>query len=304
MAARKQKPALFELIGKGPLKPDGTGRLRTPGWFYGRKAAATTTPASPAESAQGLPLPVAPPAGPPPAAGPQIPPVSPKSPLYSAAAAKRQPSLAIRLANQNVQFSASYWVVGLVLLGAILIVLVVFRLGQISVRTDTPAQTETPPARTLDDLTSSEPRPDVLQTTQRSPAPRSQPAEPPSQVSRPATPSPAPPGSSAAPVPPEAGLCLILASHTNQRDLRAVQSYFSTSGLDTRIGRLGQSYVLHSQQTFANMAAARSSQLKDRVAKLGRDYNTKKPETAPRFSPATFESAYWANVDKITGIRD
>ncbi|MBN2374988.1 MAG: hypothetical protein JXD22_01205 [Sedimentisphaerales bacterium] len=37
MAGKKDKPALYELIGKGPLKPDGRGSIETPKWFYGQK---------------------------------------------------------------------------------------------------------------------------------------------------------------------------------------------------------------------------------------------------------------------------
>ena len=38
MAGKKDKPALYELIGKGPLKPDGRGSIETPKWFYGQKS--------------------------------------------------------------------------------------------------------------------------------------------------------------------------------------------------------------------------------------------------------------------------
>ncbi len=38
MAGKKDKPALYELISKGPLKPDGQGSLETPKWFYGQKS--------------------------------------------------------------------------------------------------------------------------------------------------------------------------------------------------------------------------------------------------------------------------
>ena len=35
MAPKRNKPALYELIGKGRVKPDDKGALGTPKWFYG-----------------------------------------------------------------------------------------------------------------------------------------------------------------------------------------------------------------------------------------------------------------------------
>ena len=35
MAGKRYKPALYELIGKGRVKPDDRGALGTPKWFYG-----------------------------------------------------------------------------------------------------------------------------------------------------------------------------------------------------------------------------------------------------------------------------
>ena len=37
MAGRRNRPALYELLNKGSIKPDEKGKLKTPGWFYGRK---------------------------------------------------------------------------------------------------------------------------------------------------------------------------------------------------------------------------------------------------------------------------
>ena len=42
MAGRKYKPALYELVAKGPLKPDKGGKLLTPKWFYGSKTGTVT----------------------------------------------------------------------------------------------------------------------------------------------------------------------------------------------------------------------------------------------------------------------
>ena len=39
MTNKKDRPALFELVTKGPLKPDLKGALDTPSWFYSKKAA-------------------------------------------------------------------------------------------------------------------------------------------------------------------------------------------------------------------------------------------------------------------------
>ena len=42
MAGKKYRPALYELVGKGPLKPDKGGKLLTPKWFYGSRTGTVT----------------------------------------------------------------------------------------------------------------------------------------------------------------------------------------------------------------------------------------------------------------------
>ena len=67
----------------------------------------------------------------------------------------------------------------------------------------------------------------------------------------------------------------------------------------TRIGRLGDRYVLYTAEGVDSQTEPLASQLKERAAKLGEGYNQEKPRTAAVFLASTFKTAYWVKRDAI-----
>ena len=230
MTARKQQPALFELINKGPLKPDRRGRLLTPKWFYRKKAdaAATTDAADAPATASGADVSAVRPS--PTVITPAPPPHKPASSLYHPAAGPvAQKPLSVSLAKERVEFSASLWLIGLIVLAAILILLVTYRLGQISMQNASADSTSQAASGSLEEIRSSEPRSDVLEPESAPPAPtRTAPQPDTTGTAESTTPAvttiQAAPPTRATPAP-ATGTCLVLASG-RARDLRALQSYF------------------------------------------------------------------------------
>ena len=307
MTTRKQTPALFELINKGPLRPDKKGRLATPKWFAKPKtppasdaaASVTTTPSAPAPTPAApakpstAPLPATRPTDTKPltAGNMASPNIGPRLPLFS-------------LKPTKISFSVSYWLVGLAALAFIFIIVLAYRFGQIDMQNRQADFGNAPPSPALQQVAGANPQADVLSDAPKPATTPAQPAAPSAATAAVAPPVRAAgypkvqPALDAAPAAPPTGLCLILVTHKNPRDLSPVQAYFNTKGVSTEIGRMGKNYVLHSQELFANRAAAQN--LKELVARLGADYNRYKSPTAPGFNPETFSQAYLANIERIT----
>lgn len=294
MATKKQTPALFELINKGPLRPDDKGRLATPKWFAksktppvsGAPASVTTAPTAPAPTPS---APAKPPTAPLPATSPIDTTTPATRPVAISSIGRRLPLLSLK--PSKLTFSVSYWLIGLAALALIFIVLVAYRLGQINIENRQTDHANAPPSPTMQAIADAAPQAAVLSGTPSQPTPPA----PPAAAADSATVQPAP---DQTPVSPRTGMCLILVAHSNPRDLSPVQAYFNTKDIRTAIGRRGKNYVLYSQQLFPNSKAAEG--LKAQVARLGKDYNRYKSPTAPVFKPETFSQAYLANIDSIT----
>lgn len=302
MSGRRYKPALYELVNRGPLKPDNKGSLRTPSWFYGEDGGAAagvqSRPATtnvPGASQGGVV-----PAGQPGAGG--------------GAGPRARSSFAFETAHRHVALMLPYWAAALVVLGFLFSWAVFYRLGVGSGR----GQAETTASmgsadgsagpdvdERLGEVLRSEPRPEVLGNAQPSGAEsgaRGGLAEP-APVRNTETPRYVAPiaGSPPAVEPPvsRGANVLVLCGTDNRRDLLTVQEFFSRQGLYTEIGRASGRYVLYSAEGCDSTNSQRAQEIKQMVAQLGARYNTERPSGAPIFTPNTFASAYWIRRDAV-----
>ena len=288
MASGKYKPALFELV-KPSKKPESGGTLATPKWFYtGKKVGTeplrgeavvteTNAPVAPADKAIATKAEI-------PASGDEA------TQRYRFSPSASMPEV---LASRKVTITLSYWLLGLALLTLIAVVIGAYRLGQGNPPRIAPVGETTGTGVAPGEPASEMPSEPVAEV------PAEQIAEPIAPAAEPVEDlAAAAPTASAAPGTRGEGITLIICSNTQLRNLKPVQQYFNTSGIDTRIGRYGGRYVLYSSEVFESLEATKS--LRAQVKELGMHYNDKKPRTAPRFKPETFASAYPVNTDRIT----
>jgi len=159
MTGPKDKPVLYELVSKGPLKTDQQGGLKAPGWFQGDEAhdqaaakpqtTATTgagsqsvvaAPPKPVvvvtSAAEAAPKPAVPAAGSVRPAESSLAAVPPVRPLETVQPQRTTPVAAATmrsvfdLAARRLGFSLPYWAVGVVVLGAVICLVLAFELGQ------------------------------------------------------------------------------------------------------------------------------------------------------------------------------
>jgi len=344
MSGKKYKPALFELLGKGTVKPNENGSLSTPGWMRGqtknpfawlfRRRVKESSDSESAVTIHGLksvspvgtvasvsgtgavePAKPVTPAMKPPVPAAAVTAAAPKAPIPAAAITPRPPAVTagaprIRAAGETGQAKDSGWFVRIpgnrlqvvvnykvaIAAGAVLLVLLllVFRLGQSRGRTvaadpaqATVAQTAEPVSSTakLNEIRQGAPRTDIL----------------PEQAVKAKAAEAVQPAASEA-VSARKGLSLVICSHTNQRELGQVQAYFARKGVPAEIGQFDNRYVLYSVQTFETITQAKQSKLKDAVVELGRRYNSEREKGAAIFQAKTFESAWWINIEKIRQV--
>lgn len=296
MAAKKYKPALIELIGKGPLKPGKNGSISTPKWFHGSAGTAVTDSdyasvgkTRVAEGAESCPA------------------------DRHAADAESRPAMldgfdshgpttdppryaAIRLAPQALYLMASYWVVALAGLTMLFFFVLFYAWGH-KAGADATAQqllTNAPPSREMRTIAQSPARRDVIphlpkQTTPIATEHLSTPAQP-TGIEKSAMPTPTITGD---------GQVLIMCGHGDIAQLKPVQQYFLQAGIPTGIGRRAGRFVLFSQYSVKSAAEADARTFRNRVAQLGAGYNNSKPKDAIGFTASTFQGAYWARADSI-----
>jgi len=290
MAGKKYKPALYELIGKGKVKPDDKGALVTPKWFYGEGEQQSET-----EPVRQEPKVII-------HRGPQVertPEPKPQIEVSESTDAGAEPTkkeYGLHLGKQ-VRIWAPWWVMALSVLGLVLGFLVMYRIGQATVDRAEPASGEpaaTNPVNPADTGPSKE-----LDTIRGGPVQKGLFSTP----TRPTTTPPLPSGQKPTTRTVAAGsLCLILCGSDKQRDLIDVQEYFTKKGILTRIGRMSDRYVLYTAQGVDSRADQQANRLKEQVGKLGDRYNVEKPRTATSFPGSTFKTAYWVNRNQVTRL--
>ncbi|MBN1846182.1 MAG: hypothetical protein JW810_10900 [Sedimentisphaerales bacterium] len=331
MAGRKYKPALFELVNKGRVKPDKKGALIAPRWIYKQNegpeqvlqtGARVVSPPAPLAQRQEQSAPQT--------AAPQT--ISPKAPAATtigadttaaaraaapAAKATTAAAPAVRYwgldwGQGRVQLWARWWVAALIVGGLLLGLLAAYRLGEYVGHRSRNAQAEPdqtssgPPAADTRNLQPSE----ALQRIVDGPVRRDI-LNPPANTAA-AAPNPAGAalaGSGRTPPPstdrtalaarPAGALCLILCGSDQRRDLIDVQEYFSTQGVLTRIGRFQNRYVLYTDRGVDSRSGAEALEFHQQIAQLGGGYNRQKPAAAASFPASTFKTAYWVKRDDI-----
>jgi hypothetical protein len=287
MAGKRYKPALYELVGKGRVKPDDKGALVTPKWFYGDGEQQTET-----EPVRQEPKVII-------HRGPQVersPEPQPRiegSESTDAGAELAKKEYGLQLGKQ-VRIWAPWWVMALSVLGLVLGFLVMYRIGQATVDQAEPAATnsvnpaDTGPSKGLDTIREGPVQKGLFSTPTRPattpPLPSDQKQTPPAQTIA------------------TGSLCLILCGSDKQRDLIDVQEYFTKKGILTRIGRMSNRYVLYTAQGVDSRTDQQANQLKEQVGKLGDRYNVEKPRTATSFPGSTFKTAYWVNRSQVTRL--
>ena len=220
MAGKKYRPALFELVGKGRLKPNKSGSLKTPEWFYTNDMATAPMRKEPKVVAgEELDFPVKPTAQP--------------EDSDEQEELQRGNNFGLRLFDGKLALWAPYWAIGIVVLGLILCFLVVFWLGQTSVAAYTSEmadlaalnegdnESETMAAVGGEIESRTEDNAQAASSNQRAGMTSIGSATENNQTS----------------VAGGKGKnCLILSTLGNERDLRDLQGYFSSKGILTKIG--------------------------------------------------------------------
>jgi len=286
MAGKGYRPALFELVRKGPLKPNQKGTLTTPKWFYNRKSDGMVESQHRETEARGV--------------GQQDISAQYDEDSVECPSPDRPESIVgLHLADKKLALWAPYWAIGLVFMGLFLGFLVVFWLGQNSVRrtemaTFEPSRVEAsleeiregPVQRGVLDLSANSVDNIGSATAERQAA---------SMANVPNTNMTA--GQSSDVV--KGRNCLVLCS-SSQRELRSVQEYFSKKGVLTKIGRFNGSYIVYCEEGADR--PSESGSFRNRMVDIGKRYNSEKPRGAASFPPSTFDTAYWAARDRITII--
>jgi len=291
MAGKGYRPALFELVRKGPLKPNQKGTLTTPKWFYNRKNGSVVEPVRRETEPRVID--------------------SSDDQAESAARPRPEPAerpesiIGLQLSDKRLAFWAPYWAVGLVFMGFFLCFLVTFWLGQISVRgSESPPDQQNIGAASLEDIREDPVQRGVLDLAARTEEGAGTPGV--GKAENQAANLTAAPEAKEASQQNSAAVpgrnCLVLCSHSNQRELRSVQEYFSTKGVLTKIGRFSRSYIVYCEEGADRPSSSEAVILRNRMIDIGRRYNSEKPRGAASFLPSTFESAYWVERDRITII--
>jgi hypothetical protein len=289
MAGKRYKPALYELVGKGRVKPDDKGALGTPKWFYGEGEQEVKT-----EPVRQEPKVII-------HQGPRIPQPTMQQEVKepeTAESRQAQPEKEFGLhLGKEIRIRAPWWAMVLAVLGLVLSFLVTYWIGQATVDQAGPTTSragmdggvspgDSGPSEELNNIRNGPVQKGVLNPPKPTtpPDPGKQEQKPPARIEA------------------TGSLCLILCGSDKRRDLIDVQEYFTKKGILTRIGRLGDRYVLYTARGVDSLNETLAKQLKDQAAKLGEGYNQEKNRTAASFPGSTFKTAYWVKKDAIMRI--
>lgn len=319
MAGKKDRPALFELVGKGPLKPDENGAIKAPSWFYGteteqkEKAKIVAirpgqTTARPQQDAQTQKLNGTADEKDQKDAAQQKTPVQRwkfNGPLTTRATGKEK---------TKIELAVSYWLIAIVGLALVLFLLIAYRLGQRqAIQAAKPGETaagaaemlkDAPPSGELESARRAPARPDVLgglrqdNTTATANEKRATADLDDKPIQAAGT------EIKIADDIGRHGQCFVLFTHDSVRDMRAVQEYFNKNGLEVEIGKVGQNknYVLYTKETFQAAKDVNAKQIKEKLTRLGKNYNQQRPKGAIIVIPSTFAGAYPMNAGSIRNV--
>ncbi|MCP4707539.1 MAG: hypothetical protein GY869_02850 [Planctomycetes bacterium] len=292
MAGKGYRPALFELVRKGPLKPNQKGTLTTPKWFYKGNNDVTVEPLRRETKSQDNQTQDF--------SADYIDDIADHSTpeTYD----RPESIIGLQLADKKLALWAPYWAIGLAIMGLLLSFLVVFWLGQISVRGS--ATTVNPPNQAQASLDENGVEPDqqgefglAANTIDKTTVANGESQA--ANIAKATVESVTPPVTSEVSTGRN---CLVVCGNPSQRELRSVQEYYSTKGVLTKIGRFKGSYIVYCQEGYDRSNSLEARSFRDRMVEIGKRYNREKPRGAAGFLPSTFDSAYWALRDSITII--
>lgn len=242
MARNRKKIAFYEVISKTRLKPDSGGAV---GRLHPEKADKDESIAVEATT-----------------------PVPEKLTRWP-----RRPK-AVQFNASRIEISMPYQVAILLVLGVILLVLVVFRLGQISQRAANPAEEmAASQQKAAGQATAGTPKiPDVAEKI---------------------TPTPAS-AEKVEPAKPQGNNVIVLVEYQAQADLVPVQRHFAEYGIETEIIRENGRYFLVTEDRYENTdtPGTEGYKTKQRIIQVGPLYKGKAPEGYETFSPHFFRDAY------------
>lgn len=295
----KYKPALFELIEKGQLKPNRSGAMSTPDWFYtGKKKKKTETPESNDSEANN----------------------AFKSPRLKL----RMPDFTARMKEKRLEISTNFWIVSLVGLALVLTHLTSFMLGKrgtvepvagnptsLSAAMDIPAGKSVPANKVIDrselaGIRQSPVRQNIYpQRRKAAPAAKktTATASPTRRTVADVAKSQTLAVATKTAVTRGGDMCLIMCGHPDSiRALRPVQEYFNKKGIPVEIGRFQGRYIVYTRQNFAKQSGADAVRLKEEIGRAGMEYNHNKPKGALGFGAETFAGAFAVNKNRIKNI--
>lgn len=287
MGSKKYKPALYELLDRGNLKPDSKGVIRTPKWFYTGSREEEPTKNSGFEPSKPVTQePVA------------DKPIRRKL-QFSGPWARKVVEVVSR---DRFEISASRWVLLMVGVGLLLTHLVTFKIGQQSGSQSTGSAKVVPGSEegsgNFGDIQKAAIRPGVLEGVGL-PGGKKEEAVSKAPLKIESTMKPKIAAVKSIPSVSAGGQVLILCGHSSERELRPVQAHFSKQNFGTAIGRFGGRYVLYSSQTFGSKTDQSALVLRQRAGAIGRTYNSLKQAGALGFDEETFMGAFPVNLDRI-----
>jgi hypothetical protein len=82
---------------------------------------------------------------------------------------------------------------------------------------------------------------------------------------------------------------IVIATHQNEGQLAPVQQYFAGYGIETQIRKVGDSFILHTKQTYGNpnRAGSDGEQVRRQIIELGKNY-----QPPPGYRTFDFTTAY------------
>ena len=174
----------------------------------------------------------------------------------------------------RLEFSIPYPIAITVALGIVLLLLASYRFGQMSLQD----KTQTP-----------EPTPMIDTTTIRSTTPLPKP-KPPATTTRTAT-------KTTAPVRGKGSNRIVIATHTDTRQLAPIAKYFAGHGIATETRRIGGRYFLVTAEKYENPKTKGTNgfNARKRIVELGGNY--KSPQGYASFGKKPFQDAYGMKFD-------
>jgi hypothetical protein len=184
----------------------------------------------------------------------------------------------VQINGGRIEFSLQYQIAIAIVLGLILLVLIAYRLGQLSI---TKLQTAGPVELTSNTLNNQTGQNDRNRMQQAEPVTQSPPAR-----------------QTAAAAKSTGNNVIVLTQYGARADLVPVQEYFTKKGVELDIVLENGRYFLQTKNTFdnPNNPGTDGYNMKQIITKIGAAYKNEAPEGYQKFAPHYFSDAYGKKV--------